>query len=105
MLVVDPGAFSERAALDGADAVLITHEHFDHLDVDALADALAKRPGVHGLRPPGRAAQVDAPARDVVTAVESGDSVHRRRLHGPGVRRAARRDPPGDPAGRRTSAS
>jgi L-ascorbate metabolism protein UlaG (beta-lactamase superfamily) len=41
VLVVDPGGFSERAALTGADAVLITHEHFDHLDVDALADALA----------------------------------------------------------------
>ena len=28
------------------DAVLITHEHGDHLDVDKLADALAKRPSV-----------------------------------------------------------
>jgi L-ascorbate metabolism protein UlaG (beta-lactamase superfamily) len=46
VLVVDPGAFSERAALTGADAVLITHEHFDHLDVDALSDALAQRPGL-----------------------------------------------------------
>lgn len=44
VLVVDPGAFSERAALDGADAVLITHEHFDHLDTDALEEALQKRP-------------------------------------------------------------
>jgi L-ascorbate metabolism protein UlaG (beta-lactamase superfamily) len=45
-LVVDPGGFSERAALTGADAVLITHEHFDHLDVDALSDALAQQPGM-----------------------------------------------------------
>jgi L-ascorbate metabolism protein UlaG (beta-lactamase superfamily) len=44
VLVVDPGGFSERAALTGADAVLITHEHFDHLDVEALADALALKP-------------------------------------------------------------
>jgi L-ascorbate metabolism protein UlaG (beta-lactamase superfamily) len=44
VLVVDPGAFSERAALDGADAVLITHEHFDHLDPDALGEAIGKRP-------------------------------------------------------------
>ena len=44
ILVVDPGAFSERAALTGADAVLITHEHIDHLDVDALAESLAGRP-------------------------------------------------------------
>jgi L-ascorbate metabolism protein UlaG (beta-lactamase superfamily) len=46
VLVIDPGQLSERAALDGVDAVLITHEHFDHLDVDALTDALAKRPAV-----------------------------------------------------------
>ncbi|HXR41154.1 MAG TPA: MBL fold metallo-hydrolase [Acidothermaceae bacterium] len=36
-LVIDPGEFSETAtALEGASAVLITHEHFDHLDVEAL---------------------------------------------------------------------
>lgn len=46
VLVIDPGAFTEPAALDGADAVLITHEHMDHLDVDKLADALARRPAV-----------------------------------------------------------
>ena len=39
VLVVDPGVFSEPAALDGADAVLITHEHPDHLDVAALTRA------------------------------------------------------------------
>jgi L-ascorbate metabolism protein UlaG (beta-lactamase superfamily) len=44
VLVVDPGVFSERAALTGADAVLITHEHPDHLDLDALSDAVAQRP-------------------------------------------------------------
>jgi len=46
VLVIDPGTLSEREALDGVDAVLITHEHFDHLDVEALADALGKRPSV-----------------------------------------------------------
>ncbi|GGQ41268.1 MBL fold metallo-hydrolase [Couchioplanes azureus] len=44
VLVVDPGAFSERSALAGADAVLVTHEHFDHVDVDALTEALTARP-------------------------------------------------------------
>jgi L-ascorbate metabolism protein UlaG (beta-lactamase superfamily) len=46
VLVIDPGTFSERAALDGADAVLITHEHMDHLDRDALVEALGKRPSM-----------------------------------------------------------
>ncbi|MEV4509905.1 MBL fold metallo-hydrolase [Dactylosporangium sp. NPDC049525] len=36
VLVIDPGVFSEAEALDGADAVLITHEHFDHVDIEAL---------------------------------------------------------------------
>jgi L-ascorbate metabolism protein UlaG (beta-lactamase superfamily) len=37
VLVVDPGIWSEPSALDGADAVLITHEHSDHIDVLRLA--------------------------------------------------------------------
>jgi L-ascorbate metabolism protein UlaG (beta-lactamase superfamily) len=44
VLVIDPGTLSERVALDGADAVLVTHEHFDHLDVEALTEARDKRP-------------------------------------------------------------
>ncbi|MBN1171392.1 MAG: MBL fold metallo-hydrolase, partial [Micromonosporaceae bacterium] len=44
VLVIDPGTWSEVAAVDGADAILITHEHPDHLDVAKIADALSKRP-------------------------------------------------------------
>lgn len=36
-VVLDPGVFTERAALDGADAVLITHEHADHYLPEHLA--------------------------------------------------------------------
>ncbi|HJQ42219.1 MAG TPA: MBL fold metallo-hydrolase [Jatrophihabitantaceae bacterium] len=40
-LVIDPGVFSEvDAALDGADALLITHEHPDHLDAERVTAAL-----------------------------------------------------------------
>jgi L-ascorbate metabolism protein UlaG (beta-lactamase superfamily) len=40
-LVIDPGVFSEvEQALDGADAVLITHEHPDHIDADKVRAAL-----------------------------------------------------------------
>lgn len=37
VLVIDPGMFTEPEAVTGADAVLITHEHADHLDVERLA--------------------------------------------------------------------
>ncbi|RCG32247.1 MBL fold metallo-hydrolase [Sphaerisporangium album] len=35
-LVIDPGGLTEESALEGADAILITHEHFDHLEVKRL---------------------------------------------------------------------
>jgi L-ascorbate metabolism protein UlaG (beta-lactamase superfamily) len=37
VLVIDPGTWSEPHALDGCDAVLLTHEHSDHVDVLRLA--------------------------------------------------------------------
>jgi L-ascorbate metabolism protein UlaG (beta-lactamase superfamily) len=41
-LVIDPGTFSEvETALADVDAVLITHEHADHVDADRLAAAAA----------------------------------------------------------------
>ncbi|WP_336205961.1 MBL fold metallo-hydrolase [Nonomuraea sp. LPB2021202275-12-8] len=41
VLVVDPGTFTADPVLDGADAVLVTHQHADHLDVDRLSAASA----------------------------------------------------------------
>ena len=35
-VVIDPGVFTELGAVDGADAVLITHEHADHYLPDNL---------------------------------------------------------------------
>ncbi|RBQ14299.1 MBL fold metallo-hydrolase [Spongiactinospora rosea] len=46
VLVIDPGAFSEESALEGADAVLITHEHFDHVEPERLRAAAAAEPGL-----------------------------------------------------------
>jgi L-ascorbate metabolism protein UlaG (beta-lactamase superfamily) len=72
VLVIDPGALSERAALDGVDAVLVTHEHFDHLDVDALTEALARRPAVRIFTHPEVTPKV-GDLREVVTEVAPGD--------------------------------
>ncbi|MFI2104294.1 MBL fold metallo-hydrolase [Isoptericola sp. NPDC019693] len=40
-LVIDPGTFTDPRVLDGADAVLVTHEHPDHVDVPRVAAALS----------------------------------------------------------------
>lgn len=46
-IVIDPGSFSGASgALAAADAVLITHEHFDHYDGGALRAAMAERPSL-----------------------------------------------------------
>ncbi|TDC81740.1 MBL fold metallo-hydrolase [Micromonospora sp. KC606] len=73
VLVVDPGVFGDAArALDGADAVLITHEHPDHLDVEALTRRLEKNAvPVHG---PASLAAVLGDAAEALTPVTPGDS-------------------------------
>ncbi|MFC0599177.1 MBL fold metallo-hydrolase [Streptomyces palmae] len=44
VLVIDPGAFTEPEAVAGADALLVTHEHFDHFDEGRLRAALEADP-------------------------------------------------------------
>jgi L-ascorbate metabolism protein UlaG (beta-lactamase superfamily) len=45
VLVIDPGGWSDpAAALAGAAAVMVTHEHPDHLDADAVRTALRASP-------------------------------------------------------------
>jgi L-ascorbate metabolism protein UlaG (beta-lactamase superfamily) len=73
-LVIDPGVLSEAAeALDGADAVLITHEHPDHLDPDALRGAAAARPELRIWAPAG-VADSFADLGGQVSAVAPGDA-------------------------------
>jgi L-ascorbate metabolism protein UlaG (beta-lactamase superfamily) len=43
-LVIDPGIWSGSGVLAEADAVLVTHEHPDHLDADAVRSAVAANP-------------------------------------------------------------
>lgn len=55
-LVIDPGVFNDRGALDGADAVLITHQHDDHLDEALVRAAAEARPELEIWGPPSVAA-------------------------------------------------
>jgi L-ascorbate metabolism protein UlaG (beta-lactamase superfamily) len=61
-LVIDPGPLAQSAAeaLEGANAVLITHEHWDHVDVDAVSAALRANPGLTVWTNPSVAAQFGA---------------------------------------------
>jgi L-ascorbate metabolism protein UlaG (beta-lactamase superfamily) len=46
VLVIDPGTLTDAAALAGATAVLITHEHEDHVDIDKLRAARQANPSL-----------------------------------------------------------
>lgn len=66
ILVIDPGVFSEvDAALDGADAVLITHEHPDHIDAERFRAAARANPRL----------RVWAPASVAVSLADLGEQV------------------------------
>jgi L-ascorbate metabolism protein UlaG (beta-lactamase superfamily) len=45
-LVIDPGGFTDPVAMEGADAVLITHEHADHFAPDRIRAALEADPAL-----------------------------------------------------------
>jgi L-ascorbate metabolism protein UlaG (beta-lactamase superfamily) len=73
-LVIDPGVFSDvDAALDGADAVLITHEHADHLAEEPVRAALKADPRLRLWAPAPVAATLADFGEQVVT-VGPGES-------------------------------
>ncbi len=65
-LVIDPGTFSPDGelptALGGVHAVLVTHEHADHVDADALAAAAAADPDLRVWAPAVVCARLDETA-------------------------------------------
>ncbi|MBT2586140.1 MBL fold metallo-hydrolase [Arthrobacter sp. ISL-95] len=68
VLVIDPGTFSEsEEALSGAHAVLVTHEHNDHIDHTAVTAALRSN----------NALEVYAPAGVAAALTENGDVADR----------------------------
>jgi len=58
-IVLDPGAFTDPAALTGATAVLITHEHADHFEPQRLRAALDADPALEVWTNAAVAAQLD----------------------------------------------
>jgi L-ascorbate metabolism protein UlaG (beta-lactamase superfamily) len=78
VLVLDPGTFSETdEALAGAHAVLITHEHGDHVDVPAMVKALDAAGSLAVFAPAGVAAHLreEAPAAAArIYTVEPGST-------------------------------
>jgi L-ascorbate metabolism protein UlaG (beta-lactamase superfamily) len=74
-LVIDPGGLTpEDNAITGADAVLITHEHFDHLEAARLRKALTEDPRltVYTCR---AVAQILGDVGDRVRTVGEGDAL------------------------------
>lgn len=72
VLVLDPGVWSQPEALDGAAAVLVTHEHPDHVD-----PGLLRRTDAPVWAPAGVAARLREEAPDIaerVTEVVAGDA-------------------------------
>jgi L-ascorbate metabolism protein UlaG (beta-lactamase superfamily) len=46
-VVIDPGTFAPDADLDGAADLLVTHEHYDHLDTDRVVPAVKAGARLH----------------------------------------------------------
>jgi L-ascorbate metabolism protein UlaG (beta-lactamase superfamily) len=73
-LVVDPGAFTDPSALEGATAVLITHEHFDHFVPERVRSALDADPALEVWTNKSVAAQLEG-LGGRVHVVGNGDAV------------------------------
>jgi L-ascorbate metabolism protein UlaG (beta-lactamase superfamily) len=74
--VIDPGSFSQNAAdiIAGTEAILLTHEHFDHVNEGAIKAALAARPELRVYGPAALATTFGAHP-DQFTAVTAGDQL------------------------------
>ncbi|WUH90028.1 MBL fold metallo-hydrolase [Streptomyces sp. NBC_00433] len=73
-LVIDPGAFSEQDAADGADVILVTHEHPDHFDPARLRACLEANPAAEVWTLASVAEQLSAAFPGRVHTVGHGDT-------------------------------
>lgn len=60
-ILIDPGAFSIAATftLTDLDAIVVTHQHADHVDRDRIGDLVAENPQARLLAEPETAADLD----------------------------------------------
>jgi L-ascorbate metabolism protein UlaG (beta-lactamase superfamily) len=71
VVVLDPGGYTAPGAAEGATAVLITHEHADHLDLDQLRATDAPIWTIEAVR--AQIAEGDPAVAERVTVVAPGD--------------------------------
>jgi L-ascorbate metabolism protein UlaG (beta-lactamase superfamily) len=85
-MLFDPGTLSGFQELEGLTAVLVTHQHDDHLDRDRLRGLLDRSPGVRVVSDEG-SAEILEEAGAEVQVVHDGDELE---VGGVGVRVAGR---------------
>jgi L-ascorbate metabolism protein UlaG (beta-lactamase superfamily) len=73
VLVIDPGGFTEVDAVAGATAVLVTHEHADHLDRERLRATDAPIYTIEAVR--AALAEADGEVADRVRVVQPGQQL------------------------------
>jgi L-ascorbate metabolism protein UlaG (beta-lactamase superfamily) len=73
-LLIDPGVWAAPEVYDGVDEVLLTHEHADHVDVDALIALAARRSSLR-VHAPAPVVEMLGALRDAVVTVAPGDAL------------------------------
>ncbi len=60
-ILIDPGVFSpdETFALEGLDAIVVTHQHADHIDVERVAGLLERNPAATLIADPDSAGTLE----------------------------------------------
>jgi L-ascorbate metabolism protein UlaG (beta-lactamase superfamily) len=73
-LLIDPGIWASPEVYEDVDDVLVTHEHMDHLDVEALTALAARRSSLR-VHAPAPVTEMLAALGDAVITVVPGDAV------------------------------
>ncbi len=73
-IIVDPGSWNETPDTKDVDAILVTHEHGDHMDLEQIRDILARNPSAQVVTHEG-AGKLLADAGIPYTKIEEGGSV------------------------------